>query len=77
MVAPVVGTAGFDECRRFSRKIFFLVPSRNLSCQTVITMARLFSRPPKEVEQGQHAENYGCGSCARCLRRINGISLRR
>ena len=44
-------------------KYFFLVPSRNLGCQAVITMALLFSRPPKEVEEGQHAENYGCGSC--------------
>ena len=57
--------------------IFFLVPSRNLGCQAVITMALLFSRPPEEVEEGQHAENYGCGSCDRCLRRISGISLRR
>ena len=58
-------------------KYFFLTPSRNLGCQAVITMALLFSRPPKEVEEGQHAENYGCGSCDRCLRRISAISLRR
>ena len=56
---------------------FFLAPSRNLGCQAVITMALLFSRPPKEVEEGQHAENYGCGSWDRCLRRISAISLRR
>jgi hypothetical protein len=31
-------------------KYFFLVPSRNLGCQAVITMALLFSRTPKEVE---------------------------